>query len=61
MRRIEEEWKDGWVLLLDMANPGTRQFAAEVGFEFTPTFILYDAQGNEVQRWRRPPDLGELP
>lgn len=61
MRRIEEEWTAGQVLLLDMANPGTREFGAQVGFEFTPTFILYDAQGNEVQRWRRPPALSELP
>ncbi len=61
MRRIEEEWTTGQVLLLDMANPGTREFGAQVGFEFTPTFILYDAQGNEVQRWRRPPELSELP
>jgi hypothetical protein len=60
VRRIEEEWTTGQVLLLDMANPGAREFGAQVGFEFTPTFILYDAQGNEVQRWRRAPQLSEL-
>lgn len=62
MSRLKEEWTTGQVLLLDMANPGTREYGAEVGFQFTPTFILYDAAGDEVRRWQgRPPDLGELP
>lgn len=61
MRRIQEEWKTGQLLLLDIASPGTRDFAAQVGFDFTPTFILYDAQGNEIRRWRRAPELSELP
>jgi thioredoxin-related protein len=61
VRRIEAEWKTGQLLKLDMINPSTREFGAQVGFELTPTFILYDAQGNEVQRWRRPPTLEELP
>lgn len=51
----------GRVLLLDMANPGTCAFGAEVGFQLTPTFILFDAQGNEVKRWQgRPPPVSEL-
>jgi hypothetical protein len=61
VRRIEEGWTVGQLLKLDMANPGTREFGAQVGFEFTPTFILYDAQGNEVRRWRRAPEVSELP
>ncbi len=38
-----------------------RQYGYEVGFEATPTFILYDAEGNEWQRWvGRAPSLAEL-
>jgi hypothetical protein len=60
--RIEEAWTAGQVLLLDMANHGTRDYGAQVGFQFTPTFILYDAAGDEVRRWQgRPPELAELP
>lgn len=42
-------------------KPAIRQFAYEVGFEATPTFILFDAQGNELRRWvGRAPGLAEL-
>lgn len=62
VRRIEEEWKTGQVLMLDMANAGTREFGTQVGFQFTPTFILYDASGVEVRRWQsKVPALSELP
>jgi thioredoxin-related protein len=60
--RLEEEWKTGQVIKLNMMNPATREFGAEVGFQFTPTFILFDGEGKELKRWRsQPPELGELP
>lgn len=49
------------MVTLDVMDPQIRQFGAEVGFEVTPTFILFDAQGEEVQRWvGRAPNLEEL-
>lgn len=61
MQRLEREWTDGKVVTLDVMDPQIRQFGAEVGFEVTPTFILFDAQGDEVQRWvGRAPSLEEL-
>ena len=60
--RLEQDWKTGQVLPLDMINPATRAFGKEVGFETTPLFVLFDAQGNELRCWQgRPPMLGELP
>ena len=62
MQRLEEEWTTGQVVTLDIMEPPIRRFGAEVGFEATPTFILFDGQGNEVQRWiGRAPGLEELP
>lgn len=62
MQRLEREWSGGQVVTLDIMDPQIRQFGAEVGFEVTPTFILFDAQGNEVQRWTgHAPRLDELP
>ena len=61
VQRLEREWSDGQVVTLDVMDPQIRAFGAEVGFEVTPTFILFDAQGDEVQRWvGRAPSLDEL-
>jgi len=58
---LERDWQDGRVLRLEFTEPAVRTFGQQVGFETTPTFILYDGQGQEIQRWRgRPPSLDEL-
>lgn len=62
VQRLEEEWTTGQVVTLDIMDPQIRLFGAQVGFEVTPTFILFDSQGSEVQRWTgRAPRLDELP
>jgi hypothetical protein len=62
VRRLERDWSAGRVVTLDVMDPQIRQYANEVGFEVTPTFILLDAQGNELRRWvGRAPGLNELP
>jgi len=60
--RLREDWKAGQVLRVDVLTPVGREFANQHGFEGTPTFVLFDAAGNEAARWRgRPPELNELP
>lgn len=62
MQRLEDQWTTGQVVTLDIMEPPIRQFGYEAGFEVTPTFILFDAQGNELRRWvGRAPGLDELP
>ncbi len=61
VQRLEQEWTAGQFVTLDVMDPQIRAFGYEVGFEVTPTFILFDAQGREVQRWvGRAPSLDEL-
>jgi len=61
VQRLERSWSDGQVVTLDVMDPQIRQFGYEVGFEVTPTFILFDAQGEELARWvGRAPNLSEL-
>jgi len=38
------------VLHVDIHTKSGREIANEMGFEFTPTFILFDASGTEL--WR---------
>lgn len=38
------------IVRLNIQEPVGRELAAAYGFEFTPTFIFFDAQGNEL--WR---------
>ncbi len=62
VQRLERDWTAGQVVTLDVMDPQIRQYGAQVGFEVTPTFILFDAQGQELQRWiGRVPSLIELP
>lgn len=62
VQRLAQEWTSGQVVTLDIMDPQIRLFGAQVGFEVTPTFILFDSQGAEVQRWTgRAPGLDELP
>ena len=61
VQRLQRDWNEGRVVTLDIMQPQIRQFAYEVDFEATPTFILFDAQGSEVKRWiGRAPSLAEL-
>ena len=48
---LEREWPDGRVIRLAFTEPAVQAFGRKVGFQVTPTFILYDGQGQEVQRW----------
>ena len=48
---LEREWQEGQVLRLEFSEPAVQAFGSKVGFQVTPTFILYDGQGQEVQRW----------
>lgn len=62
MERLDEEWTTGTVVTLDVMDSRIREYGDSVGFEVTPTFILFDAAGNELQRWvGRAPALAELP
>ncbi|MGD9148506.1 MAG: hypothetical protein PVI80_23285 [Anaerolineae bacterium] len=58
---LERDWDTGQVLRLEFTEPAVRAFGEQVGFEITPTFILYDGDGQEVRRWvGSPPALEEL-
>ena len=39
------------VIHLDVQKPESRGFMEQFGFQYTPTFILLDGEGNE--RWRK--------
>ena len=61
MDRLKTDWKTGQILRVDVLRSVGREFANLHGFEGTPTFVLFDAAGNEVARWRgQPPELREL-
>jgi hypothetical protein len=58
---LGRDWPEGRVLRLEFTEPAVRAFGEQVGFEVTPTFILYDGQGQEVERWvGRAPSLDQL-
>lgn len=62
MDRISAKWESGRVLQLNMSYPVVQDYASQLNVERTPTFILFDRQGQEMQRWvGSPPDLDELP
>ncbi|MGH2593005.1 MAG: hypothetical protein ACRDGG_05785 [Anaerolineae bacterium] len=61
MDGLERDWKAGQVLRLDVATPAGREFGKLHAFQFTPTFILFDGNGAEINRWvGRPPALRDL-
>jgi hypothetical protein len=50
--RLEEELKDKLVVIrVNVQEDAGRSLAHSLGFEYTPTFILFDAQGQEL--WRQ--------
>lgn len=57
---LERDWTAGQVLRLDILTPVGREFGQRHAFQYTPTFILFDAAGKELARWQRPPSLDEL-
>ena len=58
---LEREWKTGRVIRVDVLSPVGREFGSRHGFRATPTFVLLDGRGTEVNRWvGRPPLLSEL-
>ncbi len=53
---IEKQYKGKLVVIrLNIQEPVGRELAPVFGFEFTPTFIFFDAQGKE--QWRTIGDL----
>lgn len=56
MDRLAEEWGDRVkIVRVNIHEDETQPLAARYGFQFTPTFVLLDADGREV--WR---DTGGL-
>jgi len=48
---LAAEWGDSvTVLRLNVQDPAAQPLLAELGFRFTPTFILFDSDGREI--WR---------
>ena len=43
------------IIRIDIQQPVGRELAPVYGFEYTPTYIFFDAKGNEV--WRM---IGEI-
>jgi thioredoxin-related protein len=49
--RLEQETKGQLIVIrVNVQDPVGKQLAAQFNFEFTPTFIFFDSQGNEL--WR---------
>lgn len=56
MDRLEQELGDKLkIIRVNIQSPVGRALAPLYGFQFTPTFIYFDAQGNEI--WR---EVGSL-
>jgi len=48
---IEQEYRDRLLVIrLNVQETVGRELAPVYGFEYTPTFIFFDAQGSEI--WR---------
>jgi thioredoxin-related protein len=56
VNRLTREWKDGRVLRVNLIYKVSQEYSGKNGVESTPTFILFDSNGREVQRW-----VGEAP
>jgi hypothetical protein len=61
--RLNETWKSGRVLRLNLLFADVpQQFAKEMQVERTPTWILFDTAGHEMNRWvDKLPTIEELP
>ncbi|MFW5696212.1 MAG: thioredoxin domain-containing protein [Phototrophicaceae bacterium] len=59
--RLEADLGDEFNFLrIDIHTNLGRSLREELGFSFTPEFVLYDGQGNEVWRDHVPPTSGQL-
>lgn len=60
--RIEKDWATGRVLRLNMIATINEGFAEKMEVTDTPTFILFDTEGRELERWvRDAPPVEDLP
>jgi len=60
--RLQNQWTFGRVLRLNILSTVNKEYAKTIGVERTPTFLLFDAQGQELRRWLdKAPRLDELP
>lgn len=50
-------WEQLVVLRVDVTTPAGRAVGQEFGFQYTPTFIFFDANGQEI--WRSVGSLDE--
>ena len=56
MDGLEDELGDQlWIIRINVQEPAGRELAPLYDFRFTPTFIYFDADGNEL--WR---EVGSL-
>jgi hypothetical protein len=60
---MTKSWKAGRILRLNLLfQQANERFAKELNVVRTPTYILFDARGQEVKRWEgQLPPLAELP
>jgi thioredoxin-related protein len=49
--RIGQEWTTGRVLNLNLSSGVNKEYADKIGVSTTPTFILFDPSGKELNRW----------
>ena len=63
MSSLESQWKNGRIIQVNLTfSTASKDFADRLGVVATPTFILFDTDGNEQRRWTSAvPKLGELP
>lgn len=62
VRGLEAEWQGGIIMRLNVSFDVVRTIGNSLQVERTPTFILFDAQGQEIQRWvGEAPSVDDLP
>lgn len=60
--RLAREWTAGKVMRLNLSSTINKQYAERLGVQTTPTFILFDGEGQELGRWvGKSPALADLP
>lgn len=60
--RLAQRWTTGRTLRLNMVSEINKAYATQLGVVNTPTFILFNAAGQEVRRWLDvAPDIEDLP
>jgi thioredoxin-related protein len=60
---LEGQWKNGRIIQVNLTfSTASKEFADRLNVQSTPTFILFDSNGDEQRRWTSTvPKLGELP